>query len=43
MADTVEIGWSMAGNLDEDTNIGLQGEGFTANMQDSRKKRRDQG
>lgn len=43
MADTVEIGWSMAGNLGEGTNIGRQGEGFTANMQYSRKRRRDQG
>lgn len=38
MADTVEIGWSMEGSLGEGTNIRRQGEGFTANMQVSRKK-----
>lgn len=43
MADTVETGWSMEGNLGEGTNIGGQREGFTTNMQVSRKRRRDQG
>lgn len=37
MADTVETGWSLEGNQGEGSNTEGQGEGFTTNVQVSRK------